>query len=97
MDLLTDWIEVQMNNKDTFPTSVGAPFPKNFLQAVHKLLSQLFRMHVFGHRFDCIAPLGSEAHVNICYKCFYYFVAKSSLIDPKELEPLKEMVSRVCH
>ena len=29
-----------------------------------------------------------EAHVNTCYKHFYYFVQEFKLIDPKELEPL---------
>ncbi|XP_050995608.1 MOB kinase activator 3A [Acomys russatus] len=99
MDLLMDWIEVQINNEDIFPTSVGTPFPKNFLQAVRKILSRLFRVfvHVYIHHFDRIAHMGSEAHVNTCYKHFYYFVTEFSLIDPKELEPLKEMTSRMCH
>ncbi|XP_023995378.1 MOB kinase activator 3B [Salvelinus sp. IW2-2015] len=30
MNLLMDWIEVQINNEDIFPTSIGIPFPKNF-------------------------------------------------------------------
>lgn len=29
-----------------------------------------------------------EAHVNTCYKHFYYFVTEYSLVDKKELEPL---------
>lgn len=68
----------------------GTPFPKTFLQAVRKILSRLFRVfvHVYIHHFDRIAQMGSEAHVNTCYKHFYYFVTEFSLIDPKELEPL---------
>ncbi|KAM7242164.1 hypothetical protein R6Z07F_006803 [Ovis aries] len=91
MDLLMDWIEVQINNEDIFPTNVGTPFPKNFLQVVKKILSRLFRVfvHVYIHHFDRIAQLGSEAHVNTCYKHFYYFVTEFGLIDTKELEPLK--------
>uniref|UniRef100_A0A8C2SI80 MOB kinase activator 3A n=1 Tax=Capra hircus TaxID=9925 RepID=A0A8C2SI80_CAPHI len=90
MDLLMDWIEVQINNEDIFPTNVGTPFPKNFLQVVKKILSRLFRVfvHVYIHHFDRIAQLGSEAHVNTCYKHFYYFVTEFGLIDTKELEPL---------
>ncbi|ELR61774.1 Mps one binder kinase activator-like 2A, partial [Bos mutus] len=90
MDLLMDWIEVQINNEDVFPTNVGTPFPKNFLQVVKKILSRLFRVfvHVYIHHFDRIAQLGSEAHVNTCYKHFYYFVTEFGLIDTKELEPL---------
>ncbi|KAJ8776381.1 hypothetical protein J1605_015679 [Eschrichtius robustus] len=94
MDLLMDWIEVQINNEDVFPTNVGTPFPKNFLQVVKKILSRLFRVfvHVYIHHFDRIAQLGSEAHVNTCYKHFYYFVTEFGLIDTKELEPLVRLL-----
>lgn len=57
---------------------------------MRKILSRLFRVfvHVYIHHFDRIAQMGSEAHVNTCYKHFYYFVTEFNLIDPKELEPL---------
>lgn len=29
-----------------------------------------------------------EAHVNACYKHFYYFVREFGLVDSKEFEPL---------
>uniref|UniRef100_A0A2K6MD04 MOB kinase activator 3A n=1 Tax=Rhinopithecus bieti TaxID=61621 RepID=A0A2K6MD04_RHIBE len=89
----------KFNNEDLFPTNVGTPFPKNFLQTVRKILSRLFRVfvHVYIHHFDRIAQMGSEAHVNTCYKHFYYFVKEFGLIDTKELEPLKEMTARMCH
>lgn len=29
-----------------------------------------------------------EAHVNTCYKHFYYFIREFELVDKKELEPL---------
>lgn len=45
-------------------------------------------VHVYIHHFDRIAQMGSEAHVNTCYKHFYYFVKEFGLIDTKELEPL---------
>ena len=32
--------------------------------------------------------LFQEAHINTCYKHFYYFVTEYNLIDKKELEPL---------
>ncbi|KAM6289425.1 MOB kinase activator 3B [Aegotheles albertisi] len=90
MNLLMDWIEVQINNEDIFPTSVGVPFPKNFLQICKKILCRLFRVfvHVYIHHFDRIILMGAEAHVNTCYKHFYYFVTELNLIDRKELEPL---------
>uniref|UniRef100_A0A8D2NIG4 MOB kinase activator 3A n=1 Tax=Zonotrichia albicollis TaxID=44394 RepID=A0A8D2NIG4_ZONAL len=100
MNLLMDWIEVQINNEDIFPTNVGTPFPKNFLPVVKKILSRLFRVfvHVYIHHFDRITQMGSEAHVNTCYKHFYYFVKEFNLIDTKELEPLVSVWGglRVC-
>nr|XP_009929852.1 PREDICTED: MOB kinase activator 3B [Opisthocomus hoazin] len=90
MNLLMDWIELQINNEDIFPTRVGVPFPKNFLQICKKILCRLFRVfvHVYIHHFDRIILMGAEAHVNTCYKHFYYFVTELNLIDRKELEPL---------
>ncbi|KAF4025307.1 hypothetical protein G4228_017541, partial [Cervus hanglu yarkandensis] len=90
MNLLMDWIEVQINNEDIFPTCVGVPFPKNFLQICKKILCRLFRVfvHVYIHHFDRVIVMGAEAHVNTCYKHFYYFVTEMNLIDRKELEPL---------
>lgn len=37
-----------------------------------------------------------EAHVNTCYKHFFYFVSEFELVSPKELEPLAEMTAHVC-
>lgn len=37
-----------------------------------------------------------EAHVNTCYKHFYYFVQEFELVSAKELEPLAEMTAHVC-
>ncbi|KAJ8286684.1 hypothetical protein GJAV_G00041980 [Gymnothorax javanicus] len=97
MNLLMDWIEVQINNEDIFPTSIGIPFPKNFIQICKKILCRLFRVfvHVYIHHFDRIILMGAEAHVNTCYKHFYYFVTELHLIDRKELEPLE--TSRMLH
>ncbi|XP_052380713.1 MOB kinase activator 3B isoform X1 [Oncorhynchus keta] len=99
MNLLMDWIEVQINNEDIFPTSMGIPFPKNFTQICKKIICRLFRVfvHVYIHHFDRMILMGAEAHVNTCYKHFYYFSTELNLIDRKELEPLKEMTSGMCH
>lgn len=69
---------------------LGTPFPKTFMQVAKKILSRLFRVfvHVYIHHFDRVSHMGAEAHVNTCYKHFYYFVTEFSLIDHKELEPL---------
>lgn len=96
--LLMDWIETLINNEDIFPTRVGVPFPRNFQQVCKKILTRLFRVfvHVYIHHFDRITCMGAEAHVNTCYKHVFYFVSEFSLIDSRELEPLKEMTERIC-
>ncbi|MXQ88268.1 hypothetical protein E5288_WYG017054 [Bos mutus] len=90
MALLMDWIESLINDEDVFPTRVGVPFPKNFQQVCTKILTRLFRVfvHVYIHHFDSILSMGAEAHVNTCYKHFYYFIREFSLVDQRELEPL---------
>ncbi|GCC27093.1 MOB kinase activator 3B-like [Chiloscyllium punctatum] len=99
MNLLMDWIEALINNEENFPTRVGVPFPKNFMQLCKKILTRLFRVfvHVYIHHFDRITAMGAEAHVNTCYKHFYYFVTEFDLTDERELEPLKVMTEKICH
>lgn len=54
--------------------------------------------HLTGNHIDEFHVfLFQEAHVNTCYKHFYYFVQEFELISPKELEPLYEMTSRICN
>lgn len=98
VSLLLDWIESQINNENIFPVSTNVPFPKTFIPLSRKILTRLFRVfvHVYIHHFDRIVAIGAEAHVNTCYKHFYYFVTEFELINIKELEPLKEMTLRVC-
>uniref|UniRef100_T1J020 MOB kinase activator-like 3 n=1 Tax=Strigamia maritima TaxID=126957 RepID=T1J020_STRMM len=98
ISLLMDWVEMQINNEYLFPVKVDTPFPKNFLPMCKKILTRLFRVfvHVYIHHFDRLVAIGAEAHVNTCYKHFYYFVIECDLVSPKELEPLREMTARIC-
>lgn len=93
-----DWVESQINNEDIFPIDKDVPFPKTFLPTSKKILTRLFRVfvHVYIHHFDKVQSLGAEAHVNQCYKHFYYFVTELNLVDRKELEPLKAMTQKLC-
>jgi len=36
----------------------------------------------------CLQSMGAEAHINACYKHFFYFVRNFNLVDKRELEPL---------
>lgn len=96
--LLMDWIEATINNEDIFPTTPDVPFPKIFSATAKKILTRLFRVfvHVYIHHFDKVQAIGAEAHVNQCFKHYYYFITEYNMIDRKELEPLKQMIDRIC-
>ncbi|XP_015917788.1 MOB kinase activator-like 3 [Parasteatoda tepidariorum] len=98
ISLLMDWIEKQINNDGIFPVTVDIPFPRNFIPTCKKILTRLFRVfvHVYIHHFDRIVAIRAEAHVNTCYKQFYYFVKEFCLVSERELEPLVEMTRRIC-
>jgi hypothetical protein len=38
-----------------------------------------------------IVALQEEAHLNMCFKHFYYFVTEFKLVDAKEMAPLQEV------
>ncbi|XP_064634007.1 MOB kinase activator 3B-like [Lineus longissimus] len=98
ISLLMDWAEAQINNEEIFPCRVGVPFPRNYIATCKKILTRLFRVfvHVYIHHFERLRAIGAEAHINTCYKHFYYFVTEHDLVDKKELEPLKEMTKNIC-
>lgn len=98
IELMMTWVESCINNEDIFPVEVGVPFPKAFMPSVKKILSRLFRVfvHVYIHHFEKLVVIGADAHVNQCYKHYYCFVTEFNLVDKKELEPLKEMTSKMC-
>jgi len=95
---LMDWIEGQINNEDIFPVKTDVPFPRNFSSVCKKILTRLFRVfvHVYIHHFDRLVAIGAEAHVNTCYKHFYFFVTEFELVSPKEFEPLGELTKKLC-
>lgn len=89
----------QINDEHVFPVTVDVPFPKSFIPLCKKILTRLFRVfvHVYIHHFDRIVAIGAEAHVNTCYKHFYYFIMEFDLVPQKELEPLKDMTTKICY
>jgi hypothetical protein len=58
----------------------------------------MFRVfvHVYIHHFDRMTALQAEAHGNTLFKHFYYFVKEFNLLNDKEFEPLRELISRIC-
>lgn len=66
-----------------------------------KILSRMYRVfvHVYIHHFDTIKTIdpSAEAHGNTLFRYFYFFVAEFHLLDEKELEPLIELIKRICN
>eukprot|EP00049_Salpingoeca_infusionum_P026453 m.25746 g.25746 ORF g.25746 m.25746 type:complete len:238 (+) comp8759_c0_seq3:96-809(+) len=95
--LLMEWVEGIVNDESIFPPDADTPFPKHFPKVVQQMFRRLFRVfvHIYYHHFERVTQIGAEAHMNTCYKHFYYFVTTFNLIPAKELEPLKELSKRL--
>ena len=93
IDLLMRWVESQINNENVFPMEGGA-FPRNFTVIIKNIYRRLFRVyaHVYYSHFEHVVNIGAEAHLNSCFKHFIMFVREFSLIDTRELEPLKDLI-----
>jgi len=98
VNALFDWVDSQINNEAIFPPSTDVPFPKNFMQLVKNIYKRMFRVfvHVYIHHFDKISQIEAEAHINQCYKHFYFFTSEFGLIEKKELLPLKDLTDQLC-
>ena len=98
MELLLDWVDQKVNDETIFPQNTDVPFPSNFRDTIKVLFKRLHRVfvHVYIHHFREVREVGLEAHVNQCYKHFYYFIVEFQLVDNRELEPLKEMTRSLC-
>ena len=72
-------------------------FPKHFRHLVKTILKRLFRVygHIYHSHIKSFVELEAEAHVNSCFKHFVYFVKEFSLVDDRELAPLKDIIDQM--
>jgi len=96
IEFLMVWVENQLNNENIFPSTIGVPFPKNFLQIVKVIFKRLFRVyaHIYYSHFPQIAMLGCQNHLNTCFKHFIFFIERFNLVDAKELAPLADLIQK---
>jgi len=94
VDKLMSWVQAQMDDATVFPETIDDPFPKTFITTVKNIFRKLFRVyaHIYYSHFNKIVSLGVEAHLNTCFKHFYYFVKEFDLVTDKEMEPLKDLI-----
>lgn len=97
VDYLMSWLQGILDNEDIFPSRVDVPFPKNFLVCVKNIFKRLFRVyaHIYYSHFHKIVNLGEEAHLNTCFKHFYFFIEEFNLVEKRELAPLDDLIENL--
>eukprot|EP00039_Didymoeca_costata_P019099 m.336231 g.336231 ORF g.336231 m.336231 type:complete len:218 (+) comp17790_c0_seq1:204-857(+) len=93
ISLLMDWIDEIINDEKVFPPDSSIPFPKDFKDKVKQIFRRMLRVfvHIYYHHYEKMTQISAEAHINTCYKHFFYFIDEFNLVDMKELEPLKDL------
>eukprot|EP00124_Ichthyophonus_hoferi_P001646 Ihof_evm7s91 gene=Ihof_evmTU7s91 len=76
INYLMEWVQLQLDDENIFPSKIGVPFPKQFLGVAKNILKRLFRVyaHIYHSHFNKIVTLGEEAHLNTSFKHFIFFV-----------------------
>lgn len=94
VDKLMDWAESQINDESIFPLQHGQPFPRDFKKKVSAMFRRFFRVyaHVYTAHMSDIVAIKAEAHLNTCFKHFYFFIKEFQLVDVKELKPLEDII-----
>lgn len=94
INCLMVWIQRQLENEAIFPSKIGAPFPRDFLNVVKVILKRLFRVyaHIYYQHFSEVRDLQEEAHLNTSLKHFVFFVMEFDLIQKRELAPLQQLI-----
>ena len=92
-----NWVQEILDDEAVFPSRVDVPFPKNFPSIIRNIFKRLFRVyaHIYYSHFHKIVSLGEEAHLNTCFKHFYYFITEFQLVDKRELAPLQELIDNL--
>jgi len=97
VDFLMTWVQGILDDETVFPSRVDVAFPRNFQQVVKNIFKRLFRVyaHIYYSHFHKIVSLGEEAHLNTCFKHFYYFIQEFSLVDRREMAPLQDLIDNL--
>jgi MOB kinase activator 1 len=98
VDKVVEWIIGQLEDSTLFPEHSDG-FTPRFLPAAKKILSRMFRVyaHIYLSHWEKVKSLEADAHLNTCFKHFYYFTKEFGLIDPKEMTPLDSIIAQLCN
>ena len=77
--------------------SVGFEFPVEFVAIVRKIFRTYFAIlaHIYYHHFHEVQRLGLHDGLNTLLLHFIYFVQEFSLIEPKELQCMDELIVKL--
>ncbi|CAH8643262.1 unnamed protein product [Dicrocoelium dendriticum] len=95
INCLMVWIQRQLENEAIFPSKIGAPFPRDFLNVVKVILKRLFRVyaHIYHQHFSEVRDLQEEAHLNTSLKHFVFFVMRIFACPPQSVhEPHRSLL-----
>jgi len=89
------WVDRQISDESFLPVTPGVPFPHNFRKGIKVIYKRLFRIyaHIFHSHFKEMMEQEADAHLNHSFKAFIYFVKEFDLVEPKDLEPLKDLIA----
>jgi MOB kinase activator 1 len=94
-EALLTWVDAQLADETFLPVQPGVPFPATFRKGMRVIYKRLFRIyaHVFHTHFKEMMEEEADAHLNHSFKHFVYFVKEFDLMEPEELEPMKDLVA----
>lgn len=89
------WVAAQLDDEAIFSTS--GDYGKNFLPAVKKILSRMFRVyaHIYYQHLGAMKEDNARANLDKCFRVFYYFIDTFKLVSDKELLPLKPLIDQL--
>jgi hypothetical protein len=90
-------IQKQLGDEKLFPTKFGYEFPFDFVTIVRKIFRQFFMIfaHIYYHHYLEFKRLQLNDGLNTLFLHFIYFVTEFSLVDPKELSIMEELIERL--
>jgi len=95
IELLMAWISEALDDESIFPQD--SQFGKGFMPTTKKIWKRLARVyfHIYYHHWEQVQALQAEAHINTCFKHFYYFAKEFSLVHDEDLAPMSEITKRI--
>lgn len=99
IDYILNWIQGQLDNEQIFPTIKGNTFPKDFSKTHTKLIfERLFRVyaHIYCEHYQQILQLNQDSHLHTSFKHFILFSNEFILIEKKDLQPLQDLINKIC-